>query len=239
MLESNSNVSSDKAFYDQEPVGSAKEHENWMREIEFYFLSYADKLNNKLWETKGVVAELGAGSCGLSVCCSRLSNVKQIYAVDISMLRMQKMIGLSGVILGGDATKIEPLEADFNLLLPFPDASLDAVLFDASLHHSRSMWHLLAECRRVLKENGIIVAQRESYLSAFRAKKQLAKLLSTPEVSANVSENMYLLAQYDYYLRVNGFDVSFMPHSPSQLKRALSAFNGSVFCDGVLWCEKQ
>ncbi len=239
MLETNPNVSTDKAFYDQEPVGSAKEHENWMREIEFYFLAYADKLNTKLWGTKGVVAELGAGSCGLSVCCSRLSNVKQIYSVDISMARMQKMIGLSGVALGGDLKKIEPLEVDFNLVLPFPDASLDAILFDASLHHSRSMWHLLAECRRVLKENGVIVAQRESYLSAFRAKKQLGKLLSTPEVSANVSENMYLLAQYKYYLRVHGFDVSFMACSPSKLKRVLSAFNGGVFCDGVLWCEKR
>lgn len=239
MIETNSNVSTDKAFYDQEPVGSEKAHENWMREIEFYFLSYADKLNTRLLGTNGAIAELGAGSCGLSVCCSRLPNVKKIYAVDISMLRMQKMIDLSGVALGGDLTKIEPLEADFNLRLPFPDASLDAVLFDASLHHSRSMWHLLAECRRVLKENGVIVAQRESYLSALRAKKQLAKLLSTPEVSANVSENMYLLAQYQYYLRVHGFDVSFIPCSPSKLKRALSAFNGGVFCDGVLWCEKR
>lgn len=239
MIETNSNVSTDKAFYDHEPVGSAKAHVNWMREIEFYFLSYADKLNTKLLGTNGDIAELGAGSCGLSVCCSRLPNVKKIYDVDISMLRMQKMIDLSGVALGGDLTKIEPLEADFNLRLPFPDASLDAVLFDASLHHSRSMWHLLAECRRVLKENGVIVAQRESYLSAFRAKKQLAKLLSTPEVSANVSENMYLLAQYKYYLQVHGFDVSFILCSPSKLKRALSAFNGGIFCDGVLWCEKQ
>ncbi|BCB28706.1 hypothetical protein SKTS_35920 [Sulfurimicrobium lacus] len=85
MIETNSNVSTDKAFYDQEPVGSGKAHENWMREIEFYFLSYADKLNTELLGTNGAIAELGAGSCGLSVCCSRLPNVKKIYAVDISM----------------------------------------------------------------------------------------------------------------------------------------------------------
>lgn len=239
MSEINSNASADKVFYDLEPIGSEKEYENWMREIEFYFLAYSDKLNAKLRGTKGAIADLGAGSCGLSVCCSRLSNVKRVFAVDISMIRMQKMIGLSGIILGGDAAKIEPLEADFNSLLPFPDASLDAVLFDASLHHSRSMWHLLAECRRVLKEDGVVVAQRESYLSTFRAKRQLSRLLSTPEVSANVSENMYLLAQYQYYFRVHGFDVSFIPRSPSKLKRALSAFNGGIFCDGVLWCEKR
>ena len=230
-------MSSDQAFYDQEPVGNRVEHEKWMREIEFYFVSYADKLNSALSGTRGKIAELGAGSCGLSVCLSRLSNVKHIYAVDISMDRMQKMIGLSGEILNGDLSKIEPLASDFNASLPFDDGALDAVFFDAALHHSRSMWHLLAECRRVLSESGFLIAQRESYLSAFRAEKQLDNLLKTPEVAASVSENMYLKKQYEYYLTVNGFGVQFLPRSKNPLKKLLRRFNGLLFTDGVLWCK--
>lgn len=231
-------ISTDQAFYDQEPLASREQHEKWMREIEFYFSSYEKRLNQKLAGTDGVVAELGAGSCGLSVCLTRLSNVNQVYSLDISQARMSKMIGLSSEILDGNSSKIVPIASDFNERLPFEDASLDALLFDAALHHSRSMWNLLSECKRVLKKNGLLIAQRESYLSPLRAKKQLNNLMLSPEVAAAVSENMYLKEQYEYYLKVNGFNVNFQPVSRSSLKKMLRVLNGSMFCDGVLWCYK-
>lgn len=232
-------ITSDQAFYDQESVSSREEHEKWMREIEFYFTSYAARLNDALADTKGIIAELGAGSCGLSICLSRLSNVRHVYSLDISDARMRKMLGLSSEILGGNITKIEPLASDFNARLPFEDGVLDAVLFDAALHHSRSMWHLLAECNRVLRKGGLLIAQRESYLSALRATNQLDKLMKSPEVAAQVSENMYLKGQYEYYLKVNGFEVEFQPRSQSKIKSALAFLNGgTLFSDGVLLCRK-
>lgn len=234
----NVQVSSDKEYYDQENIGSRVEHEKWMKEIEFYFTSYADRLNSALIGTSGKVVELGAGSCGLSTCLSRLSNVTHVYAVDISMARMQKMIDLSCEILGGNKEKIEPIASDFNARLPFDDGSLDVVLFDAALHHSRNMWHLLAECNRILKKNGLLIAQRESYLSAIRAKNQIHRLMRTPEVSSRVSENMYLKEQYEYYLSVNGFSPSFQPVTMSKLKSLLFFVNGILFCDGVIWSHK-
>ena len=220
--------SSDKAFYDQEPVGSLEGYTKWMREIEFYFHGYSEHLNSVLSSTSGQVAELGAGSCGLSVCLSRLQNVKKISAIDISMVRMQKMIDLSDSVLGGDKNKIQPIACDFNGHLPFEDEELDAVVFDAALHHTRSMWWTLGECNRVLKKGGVLVAQRESYLSALRAKKQIEQLLASPEVAANVSENMYLLEQYVYYLQVNRFSVKFFKRTQINIKKALSFLNGSV-----------
>ena len=232
-------TTSDQAFYDQEPVGSLEEHAKWMHEIEFYFDGYADKLNSALASTGGYVAELGAGSCGLSVCLSRLENVKRIASLDISMLRMQRMIELSATVLGGNTQKITPIGSNFNSRLPFEDGELDAVVFDAALHHTRSMWTTLGECNRVLKTGGVLVAQRESYLSAFRSKKQIAHLLESPEVAANVSENMYLLEQYRYYLRVNKFNVEFIKKTQGNIKNILSIFNGSLFTDGVLICKKQ
>lgn len=235
----NVEVSSDKEYYDQENIGSRVGHEKWMKEIEFYFTSYADRLNSSLAGTSGKVVELGAGSCGLSACLSRLSNVTHVYAIDISLARMEKMINLSCEILGGNKIKIEPIASDFNTRLPFDDESLDVVLFDAALHHSRNMWHLLAECNRILKKGGGLVAQRESYLSAMRAKKQLACLLQTPEVSSNVSENMYLKEQYEYYLTVNGFSVEFIRRTQSKLKKKLAPLNGFLFCDGILFCNKK
>jgi hypothetical protein len=100
------------------------------------------------------------------------------------------------------------------------------------------MWHMLAECNRVLKQNGLLIAQREAYLSGIRAGRQLNRLLQAPEVLAKVSENMYLKEQYEYYLRANGFNPVFIRVAKSNLKSLLWFLNGTVFCDGVIWCNK-
>lgn len=232
-------TSNDQIFYDLEPVGSVEDHAKWMKEIEFYFHGYADRINYALAGTSGYCAELGAGSCGLSVCLSRLDSVNRITSIDISMMRMHKMIDLSAAVLGGNKGKIEPIACDFNGSLPFDDGELDLVVFDAALHHTRSMWITLEECNRVLKKGGILIAQRESYLGALRSKAQLNYLLRSPEVAAKVSENMYLLEQYVYYLRVSGFTVEFIRRSRGKIKSMLSMLNGSLFTDGVLVCQKQ
>ena len=231
-------ITSDQAFYDQEPVGSLAEHETWMREIEFYFNTYSERLNQALEGTSGTVAELGAGSCGLSICLSRLQCIKHIFAVDISNKRMHRMMLHSNAILQGDIIKIKNVQSDFNSKLPFSDALLDAVCFDASLHHSRSLWSLLEECNRVLKSGGLLIAQRESFLSVLRPHTQLSVLLKTPEVAASVSENSYLRSQYEYYLKVHGFSVNFIPRWRNPLKSIFRKFVRNSFCDGTLFCIK-
>lgn len=231
--------SADKRFYDKLEEHDSSKHLSWMKEIEFYFLSYIDFLKSqpsKDW----VVAELGAGSCGLSLCLSRLDFIKKIYAVDISIARTRHLLAASFNSVGGELSKIEPVQADFNIGLGFPDQSLDAIFFDASLHHCRNIWKALEECNRVLKPKGLLIAQRESYLSPLRSKRQLQNLLQTPEVAASVSENMYLLDQYLYYLKVCGFEPTFIKKTPSKIKSSLSLLNGGfLFTDGVLVSSKK
>lgn len=235
--------SSDKKFYDKvqnlpDNVFDLK-HSQWMKEIKYYFDQYKNALSKDLLKTNGKCVELGAGSCALSLCCSEFEGCTSITAVDISEKRMRALVSASSTHLGISHKKLKILEHDFNLRLPFENKSVGAILFDASLHHSRTIWQTLAEANRVLEDDGVLVAQRESFLTAFRANRQLNRLLKTPEVSASVSENMYLLSQYKYYLSVSGFEVAFMPTSPNRLKRFLSPFNGIVFCDGILYAKKQ
>lgn len=231
-------MKADQDFYDQEPVSSFESHCKWMKEIEFYFQGYSEDLNKILDGTTGHVAELGAGSCGLSACLSRLPNVQVVSALDISQVRMEKMIDFSCLALSGNKRKISPIVGDFNQRLPFSDEELDAILFDASLHHSRSIWRTLDECHRVLKRDGILIAQREAFLSPLRYKSQLKRLLSSSEVISGVSENIYLCDQYLYYLAACGFHSRFIATSPGKLKRILGLLNGSIFCEGVLWASK-
>jgi SAM-dependent methyltransferase len=227
----------DREFYDRYSESTDAQHEAFMREIEAYFLSYANLLERRLAGTTGVVVELGAGSCGLSACASRLRSARKVVAADISMVRIDSLLQRSVATLKGDISRINTIACDFNERLPFEDGSVDAILFDAALHHARSIWGLLAECRRIIKPAGVLIAQRESYLSPLRARRQLRALLQTPEVSAKVSENMYLREQYTYYLEVSGFAPSFHPFSPSRLKRLLRPLNGRLFSDGVLICD--
>jgi hypothetical protein len=56
----NTTITTDQEFYDQEAVSSHAKHERWMREIEYYFNGYADRLNEALVGSNGHVAELGA-----------------------------------------------------------------------------------------------------------------------------------------------------------------------------------
>jgi len=190
-------TSTDKMFYDQIKEINLDQHKKWMEEIKFYFDAYSSQLNSALSGTSGKVIELGAGSCGLSLNLTKLSNIQKVYSLDISSKRMEHMIQISNQFVEGELNKIELKECDFNLPLPFEDQEIDAILFDASLHHSRSIWNLLAECKRILKPNALLIAQRESFLNAFRAKSQFANLLKSPESSVKVSENMYLKEQYN------------------------------------------
>ncbi|MBJ7437641.1 MAG: class I SAM-dependent methyltransferase [Sphingopyxis sp.] len=230
--------SPDKAFYDAEAIGVGENHAIFVREISGYFASYAQQLNDDLRGTTGVIVELGAGSCTLSCNASQLENVTRVIAADISSKRMEKSIVNTAALLDADIQKITTVECDFNDRLPFDDQSVDAIMFDAALHHARNIWNLISECQRVLTPSGKLIAQRESYLNALRADRQMAYLLKTPEVSAQVSENMYLKSQYEYYLKVNGFSVEFIPYTRSRLKRILGFANGWLFVDGSLYYSK-
>ena len=228
----------DKLFYDNEIQSTPSEHLALMNEIKGYYdrwSSYVDHFNNL---NDGVVVELGAGSCGLSLCVSKIPSIKKIYAVDISSNRMKRLMDFSNNFINGIVGKIQTIESDFNGVLPFNDNSVDVVLFDASLHHSRSIWSTLQECNRVLKPGGMVIAQREAYLSRYRFRGQLKRLLKTPEVLANVSENIYLKEQYEYYFIANGFHPDFIKYSSSAGKRWLSILNGHLFTDGVIIARK-
>jgi ubiquinone/menaquinone biosynthesis C-methylase UbiE len=226
-------TSGDRAYYDAGAAGGGPEHRAWMAEIEACFRSYEARLRGSFPGGPLRVLELGAGSCGLSLLFSRWPEVDEVVCLDISRARMEAPLPLSRSCLGGDPGKLRILEGDFNSPLPFPDRSFDIVAFDASLHHSRSIWTTLGECRRVLREGGRLAAQRENTVSPLRARLQLRRLLASPEVRAGVSENAYLREQYEYYLRAAGFETEYRPLRKTLLKKALFFLDGVLFADGT------
>lgn len=203
-----------------------------------YYDAYAEDLLAWFGSRSGLHAlELGAGTCCLSLLVSNLP-VAAIDCLDISRGKMEGLVATSSRLLPSRPEKLRFHRGDFGAQMPFADASFDLILFDAALHHSRSIWNTLGECRRMLRPGGMLIAQREQYLGALTFAPKLRALLRTPEVRQGVSENAYLRHQYEYFFRANGFDVTFKPVAETTLQKLLRPLNGLIHSKWVILARK-
>jgi len=228
----------DKEYYDSEKT--TKEGLNdWLRENEIYWRYTKRVICSDLKGERIQAIELGAGSCWLSAELSKLSRIESVICADISKQRMLERFPLVLELLGGDRAKIRFLMCDFNVKLPFKDESFDLVLFDAALHHSRRIWETLQETRRILRVNGVMIAQREGCLAPLSFKRQLKRTLTkSDEVKFGVSENLYLREQYEYLLKANGFDVRFVPVNSNRKQKMLWFTNGLLFSNWLIVAKR-
>lgn len=209
------------------------------RLIEYYFSRFEPVLDQFVSGRTGLTAmELGAGSCMMSLAVSRHPGIGRITCSDISMSRMQSLLPVAERFVPGASGKIDFLEFDFSGKFPVESNSKDIILFSAALHHSRSMWDTLSECRRVLRPGGIVIAQAEQYLARLTYGYALRRLLDSEEVKSGVSENTFLKEQYGYYFSVAGFQATFIPCYPSLPFKALFFLNGLLFSKWVLVARK-
>lgn len=229
--------SSDKNFYDDQ---GNPEDEVWMSWAGTpQFSSYLKVTTNQIKKhfSNGPLTslELGAGTCTLSLGLSHLPALSRMICMDISAERMRSLSPkVAKAIDNAEKNKLEYIEGSFNERLPFEDHSVDVILFDAALHHASSPWELLGECRRILRPNGLLIAQREQYLGIMTFNYILKRLLKSEEVLAGVVENAYLRAQYDYFLRARGFEPQFLGVSESMMQKAFGFLNGILFSKWVI-----
>lgn len=232
----------DKKYYDSSATAiSQAELRAHCSVVQKYISRYENRLRTQFQGRQLKTLELGAGSCMTSLILSKLEAIKHIACLDISLKKMQEMLPTSAkVVTGCVPEKLSLMEGRFDLPLPFENSSVDVVVFDGALHHARSMWFLLEECRRVLAPGGVLIAQREQYLGVLTAATKLKNLLNTEEVRAGVSENAFLKSQYEYYLRATGFgSVEFISVAETNLQMILSLANGWLFSKWVIWARPQ
>ncbi|MBI2332129.1 MAG: class I SAM-dependent methyltransferase [Chloroflexi bacterium] len=103
----------------------------------------------KVLPKNSMILDLGAGNGWLSNYLSLGGH--EVYAAD---LLVNPEDGL-GAWRNYEA-KFTPVQAEFSFL-PFPNASADVVIFNASLHYAESYEQTLAESLRVLQPNGLLV----------------------------------------------------------------------------------
>ena len=103
----------------------------------------------KTLRQNSTILDLGAGNGWLS---NRLSSSgHDVFAVDL-LVNPEDGLGA----WRNYETRFTPAQAEFSFL-PFPNASADVVIFNASLHYAESYEQTLAESLRVLQPNGLLV----------------------------------------------------------------------------------
>lgn len=225
---------SDKSFYDEEGEYSDEALLQFVQTQSTYINRYRKLLADHFGCRPIRILELGAGTCALSLSLSLSLVVQRGIMFDISATRMQRYAPRVCQILGSPPPAFQYLEGDFSDLSTFPAEEFDLILFDASLHHARSIWDLLSTCKTHLAPGGLMLAQREQYLARLSAGWVLNRLIGSDEVRSGVSENAYLREQYLYYLKACGFDACTIAAPETPLQKLTFFLNGFVFSKWVL-----
>ncbi len=139
-------------------------------------------LDRAEWRGKRVL-EPGAGRCWLSAELARRG--AEVVALDITPA---PYLGLSSAeVFLEEGVWFERVLADMQRL-PFKDASFDAVVATATLHHSPGLEGLARELARVTRPGGLLLAANEPLLLPFRRK--------TAEEAAGAHEGSHTLLRW-------------------------------------------
>ena len=224
----------DKIFYEKEGIGDKDYNLKMFKKAKHHFEIAFKVAKNKILKEGKILVEMGAGSCAMSIQMSKILNIRRVICTDISLNRLRRSHKEAMNYFNYFPEEIELIELDMNEKFDLPSNFADIILFYASLHHARNIWNCLSESYRILKPGGQLIALREGICPILLSNRALYRLMRTEEVQMGVSENIYTLPQYLYYLRVNGFQAEALPVIYNEgvkdfIKKTLWFLNGIVY----------
>ncbi|HEX5221807.1 MAG TPA: class I SAM-dependent methyltransferase [Verrucomicrobiae bacterium] len=143
------------------PGKEFKNEAEWLRCVREDFPKFIPFLTKRCGlEFRGRVLEIGSGGAWFSAELSKLPQVVEITATDVShrLLKVQALKVFK--LLKAKEGKITRIPADFGKL-DFPANHFDVVVCADALHQAVSLLRVLREVRRVLKPGGTFVGIRE------------------------------------------------------------------------------
>ncbi len=215
--------------------------DKWKKKIGDGRLDYVHEIM-KMVKFEGKILELGAGSSWFSCELSKLDRVKELYCLDFSEKILKEITPKVMDFLNADKGKMKRVVGDF-YSLKFPDRMFDMVVVDAALHHIGSMDIVMKEIKRVMKDDGKVVAIREPIIPKMRPGSK--ETFGAHERSLGLIENIYTKEEWKGFFERNGLKLSFMPVIPeySFAHKAikytpLRLLNGYLFAHYVLIATK-
>lgn len=206
--------------------------EKWIARVNDGRIDYLKEIMKKV-KFEGEILEIGAGSTWFGSELSKLEAVKKVYCLDLSEKIIREIAPKVREYLKADDSKIVPVVGDF-YNLDFKEKSFDMVVVDAALHHIEDMDHVLNEIKKVLKDEGMVVAIREPVLPKLR--KGARKKFGAHERSLGVTENIFTKEEWVAFFSKNGFELSFIPLIPKyNLKYKIIGVPPFKYLNGLLF----
>lgn len=178
----------------------------WKARVQDGRLGFLSLLKRKGIYFRGTILELGAGMCWLSAELSKFHEVREIFAVEFSEKMLDVIAPHIIAYLNADANKITRVLGDWNSLR-FPDGMFDFVVCSQVLHHMTNPVQGLSEIRRVLKEDGKLVAIMEGVRPRWYHNMQESHARRERELG--ITENLWTKDEWIALFRQAGLDVSF------------------------------
>ena len=156
------------------------------------------------------MADIAAGIGWVSALLSKLPNVSEVHAVELSQHRLGELFEHSIRMMDGDAMKIHRHLGSF-YDLRFDNNSLDIVFLSQAFHHADRPLSLLVECDRVLKAGGCLIMIGEHFISAKQIARRFFRTLIKERRLATTFYELFPPDQSsgDHYYRVSDYKVMF------------------------------
>lgn len=161
------------------------------------------------------IADLAAGTGWTSALLSKLPNVSEVHAVEVSQHRLGELFEHSIRMMEGDAQKIYRHLGSFYDLM-FDDESIDLIFLSQAFHHADRPLPLLVECDRVLKTGGVIILTGEHHISAKLIIRRFLRLLIYERKFVTTfhdlfppdrkyGDHYYQVSEYEFMFRTMGY----------------------------------
>jgi ubiquinone/menaquinone biosynthesis C-methylase UbiE len=163
------------------------------------------------------VGDLAAGIGWTSALLSKLDEVAEVHAVDISVHRIERLFPHCVSMLDGAGGKIRRYLGSF-YDLKLPDGYLDVVFLSQAFHHAERPLQLMMECDRVLKPSGRLIMVGEHNIRALQMIRRFFKvLLQQRKIVANfrglyppdpvLGDHYYRHTDYHFLFDAMGYDL--------------------------------
>ncbi len=169
------------------------------------------------------IADLAAGIGWTSALLSRLPNISEVHAVEISQHRLGVLFEHGVRMMKGDEAKIYRHLGSF-YELRFEAESIDLIFLSQAFHHADRPLRLLQECDRVLTQNGAIVLIGEHCIGIRQFVRRLLRTLILEKKLVTgfdalfppdpvLGDHYYTLSDYRFMFRSMGYKLDYFVQS--------------------------
>jgi len=162
-----------------------------------------------------VIADIASGIGWSSSLLSKLPNVAEVHAVELSQHRLELLFPQAVRMFNGTAEKLHRNLGSF-YQMGFADHSMDVVFISAAFHHASNALKLLTEMDRILKPGGKLILVAENFVGSVAiARRMLKTLLKERRLCTNFYElfppddiagdHYYRVSDYHMFLQMLGY----------------------------------